>query len=95
MAHDRRKVALTPTFDRDSGRKGESSRVRVQLGTKAQNVLGQFDLIAMASQLVYQALDRTPNAGHRTMERASIDPNSDHEKPTRSPDIKPSVGPQA
>jgi hypothetical protein len=67
----------------------------MQLGAKAQNVLGQFNLIAVTSQLVYQALNCPTNSRHRTMEWASIDPDFDHEKPTRSPDIKPSVDAKA
>jgi hypothetical protein len=95
MAHSRWEVALGPTLNCDSGGEGKSSGICVQFGSKAENVLGQFNLIATTSQLADQALNCSTNSGHRTMERASIDPNSDHEKPTRSPDIKPSVGPEA
>ena len=86
---------MAPTLNSDSGREGESSRLCVQLGAKAENVLGQFDLVNAPAQLVYQTLNRTANASHRTMERAGIYPNFDHEKATTLPDINPSVGPQA
>jgi hypothetical protein len=95
MARSRRKIALTPTLNSDSGWKGEASRICVQLGAKAQHIFSQFNFVNMATQLVYQTLNRSANAGHRTMERASINGHFDHEKPTRLPDIKPSVGPKA
>ena len=86
---------MTPTLDGDSSREWKSPCICVQLGAKAQNVLSQFKIVGMLAQLVYQSFNCSANTSHRTMERASIDPNSDHEKPTRLLDIKPSVGPKA
>jgi hypothetical protein len=95
MALNRGEVSMTPTLDRDSGWKGEASGIRVQLGTKAEHIFGEFDLVIMPTQLVYQVLNCSADTGHRTVQRASINPNSDHKKLPRSQDIKPSVGPEA
>jgi hypothetical protein len=95
MAHSRWEITPSPTLNCDSGGEGKSSGICVQFRAKAQNVLGQFDLIAVSSQLVYQALNCSTNSGHWTVQRASINPNSDHKKLPRSQDIKPSVGPEA
>jgi hypothetical protein len=95
MALNRGEVSMTPTLDRDSGWKGEASGIRVQLGTKAEHIFGEFDFVIMPTQLVYQVLNCSADTGHWTVQRASINPNSDHKKLPRSQDIKPSVGPEA
>jgi hypothetical protein len=37
------KIALTPTFDGQSGRKWESLRVFLELGAKTDDIFGEFN----------------------------------------------------
>jgi hypothetical protein len=95
MSLNRGEISTTPALGSDSGWKGESPRIRVQLGTKAEDIFAEFDFVSMSTQLGYQILNCSPDTGHRTVQGPSINPNSDHEKLPRSQDIKPSVGPKA
>jgi hypothetical protein len=95
MSLNRGEISTTPALDSDSGWKGESSGICVQLGTKAQHIFGEFDIVNTPTQLVYQVLYCSADTGHWAVQRSSINPNSDHKKLPRSQDIKPSVGPEA
>jgi hypothetical protein len=95
MSFNRGEISTTPALDGDSGWKGETARICMQFGTKAEHIFGEFDLVIMPTQLVYQVRNCSADTGHWTMQWASINPNSDHKKLPRSPDIKPSVGPKA
>jgi hypothetical protein len=95
MSFNRGEISTTPALDGDSSWKGESARICMQFGTKAQHIFAEFDFVSMSTQLGYQILNCSPDTGHRTVQGPSINPNSDHEKLPRSQDIKLSVGPKA
>jgi hypothetical protein len=88
------KISLTPTFDGHPGWKWESLSIFVQFGPKTYDVFGEIDR-SLLTKLSNHPIDGSADARDRTMERANIDSDSDHEKLLRLQGIKPIVGPEA
>jgi hypothetical protein len=60
------KIALTPTFDGQPGRKWESLRVFVKFGAKTDDIFGEFNRCLLA-QLSNHAINCSTYTRYRTM----------------------------